>query len=115
MNGLNQIQLTYCHEFDWATQSTSNFKGAATSGESLACSQDEYIKGVNVKLTDVVGSADQIYAIRDGGAGAAADSYWTSDWYNPTLDESMGFHNNPCNSAAIWTITMPSNQLYLVD
>jgi hypothetical protein len=47
--GFDEAQLVYCHEYNWATTYTDDFKGKALSGELIGCPKNSYIKGVKAK------------------------------------------------------------------
>ena len=93
-------------------------KGSAASATLVSCNTDEYIKAINVKLADSIGTSDYFYGIRDGGATFAANYYWSDGpgqgFFSPLLGVIRGFHN-ACDSYAKWTMTMPSGLIHIVD
>ena len=117
MNGVSEVSVVYCHEFNWANQLTSNLKGNAASATLISCNQDEYIKGVNVKQAHPIGPTDYFYGIRDGGATFAANYYYSGageSFTSPLLGVYKGFHN-ACDWYAKWTMTMPGGLIHIVE
>ena len=115
MSGLDSVGVTYCHQYTWAHQQiTSNVKG--TPSHDISCATDEYIKGVNVKMSDE--SATYLpteLALIDAGATPEADFYWGSSARTPFLDDNGSCYHNDCNSYAKWSAIMKDGLVYKVE